>query len=182
VNPRSETDISVGRSSRLSSVVRTVQKWASRVRHSDYHPQQQSENDGVIQTETIAVTAVVPRGRDCDLLRQITALQEWNLSIAHDWPAGLRLILSRKGGVVLIDRRLIDPNWKDLLELLVLPRATFCVVLIAQQSDDAFWEEVIRLGGYDVLKTPLDEARATETIEYAWLFWKGCIAHMHRQQ
>lgn len=77
---------------------------------------------------------------------------------------------------------MIDPDWKDSLRTLLLPHATVCVVLIAQQIDDAFWEEVIHEGGYDVLKTPLDELRLTETIEYAWLFWKGCIAHIHRQQ
>lgn len=105
VNTRSEPAISVPRSGRLSSIVRAIHKWVSQMHvttNSSFgNPQLRSGGEEITGSETIYVTAVVPQGRDCGLLKRIAAQKRWDFSMAHDWAAGFRLIVSRKGGVVL---------------------------------------------------------------------------------
>ena len=86
----------------------------------------------------------------------------------------MRLLSLGKAGVVLIDQRLIEPDWQNSIRMLLLPKRALSVVLLSPTIDDKFWENVIRQGGYDVLKTPLDESRLIETVQFAWMFWRVC--------
>lgn len=124
--------------------------------------------------EAIIILAMTLPGRDTEKFWRIGSRRGWEVLMANDWEEGLQLLSLRKTGVILVDRRLIEPDWQDSLRMLLRPNRTLCVVLISPTADDSFWEDVIRQGGYDVLKTPLDEKRVIETTQFAWKFWRVC--------
>jgi FixJ family two-component response regulator len=70
----------------------------------------------------------------------------------------------------------LGPYWQDSLRILLQRLPTLCVVLISPAADDQFWEDTIRQGGYDVLTKPLNEAALIQTIQFACVFWKTCLA------
>jgi hypothetical protein len=75
--------------------------------------------------------------------------------------------------VVLLHRCLLEPDWREALR--ALPEHPSALV-ISPDTSNSFWEAVIRLGGYDVLTTPLCETEVVHAVQSAWNFWRRCYA------
>jgi DNA-binding NtrC family response regulator len=69
--------------------------------------------------------------------------------------------------VVLCERDLPDGSWKDILEI-VAPLDSLPVIVTSRLADDRLWAEVLNLGGYDVLRKPLDQDEVSRSISLAW--------------
>jgi DNA-binding NtrC family response regulator len=74
--------------------------------------------------------------------------------------------------VVLSECQLPDGNWKDVLSRLapILERPR--LIVFSRHADDRLWEEVVNLGGFDLLATPFREEELVFTIGWAWLDWE----------
>lgn len=73
--------------------------------------------------------------------------------------------------VVVCERDLPDGSWKDVLEMARSLPGTPPVIVTSRHADDYLWAEVLNLGGYDVLRKPLDKREATRSISLAWEHW-----------
>ena len=71
--------------------------------------------------------------------------------------------------VILCDRDLAASNWREALAKLVATAPGSHVILASRVNDDQLWQEVIRLGGYDVLTKPFQQERVMRSINYAGL-------------
>ncbi|MBL8233208.1 MAG: hypothetical protein JNL98_32215 [Bryobacterales bacterium] len=74
--------------------------------------------------------------------------------------------------MILTETSLEDGSWRDLLcALSRLPNAPE-IVVIDRKADDALWLDVLDAGGFDLLRTPLEErdlAHAFNLAEAHWL-------------
>jgi FixJ family two-component response regulator len=70
--------------------------------------------------------------------------------------------------VVLYDRDLPGVDWRQAVQQLASGEHRRGVILASSVVDDYLWEEVIHLGGYDVLSKPFREDEAIHAIEFAW--------------
>jgi DNA-binding response OmpR family regulator len=79
--------------------------------------------------------------------------------------------------VVLCEHALPDGNWKDMLDIARSHRFPPPVIVTSRLADDYLWAEVLNLGGYDVLATPLEPAEALRSISLAWQRWETHYKH-----
>ena len=134
------------------------------------------ENCRIGPNDTISLIALLSEGHDRHLLTQIARRHQWQLRFADDWSEGVELLREYKTGVAVIDHHLLGSTWNSSLQAFLGTPQSFCVLLTSADTTDEFWEEAIRVGIYDVLSTPLEEAATVETVRFAWMFWRSCVA------
>ena len=74
--------------------------------------------------------------------------------------------------VVLCEHALPDGTWKDILHLVASRNVPPPVIVTSLHANDYLWAEVLNLGGYDVLATPLERREAVRSIGLAWDHWE----------
>ena len=131
--------------------------------------------------ESLTIAALLPSGRDAVMLHRIAQKYGWQLFTAHSWDRAKEVIQQYKTGVVIVDQQLLHSDWQQSFRALFDTPQKFCVVLLSLDGSDAFWEEAIRQGAYEVLTTPVKKAVIRETVEFAWKFWKSCIARTPKE-
>jgi DNA-binding NtrC family response regulator len=72
--------------------------------------------------------------------------------------------------VVVCERDLPDGSWKDILQL-TAPLDSPPVIVTSRLADDHLWAEVLNLGGYDVLRKPLNKEEVSRSVSLAWEHW-----------
>ena len=83
----------------------------------------------------------------------------------RDVSAARRLIAC--AGIVVCDRYLGDGDWKDVLVATERLDPAPPVVVISRTADEEFWGEVLNMGGFDVLMTPLDPSELARVVAMA---------------
>lgn len=73
--------------------------------------------------------------------------------------------------VVVCERDLPDGSWRDILEITASLPGPPPVIVTSRLADDYFWAEVLNLGGYDVLRKPLDKGEVSRSVSLAWEHW-----------
>ena len=73
--------------------------------------------------------------------------------------------------IILLDRDWPGSEWRSTAETLSAAPHGPCVILVSSVADDNLWEELIRRGGYEILKKPLDAEKATRVIKLALSYW-----------
>jgi DNA-binding NtrC family response regulator len=121
----------------------------------------------------IPIVALIPGGRDRDLLENIAARDRLDIHFADTcdeaWNAANRL----KSPVVLCDRDVPGIEWPDAVRILASAVPHPCVILTSPVADEYLWKEIVARGGYDVLATPLRDADAARAIKLAVSYWKN---------
>lgn len=75
--------------------------------------------------------------------------------------------------IVLCDRTLRGTDWKDAIRALSSPGKRVYSILVSRVIDGNLWDEVIRLGGYEVVPTPLHEEAVLRSVRLALLDWRS---------
>jgi FixJ family two-component response regulator len=133
----------------------------------------QNEFQGQVELSArITVLADVSPGRDREALKRLAKFHRWQMLFANNQAEAAQVARRHCVPIVLFERKLLGPDWEDLLRAV---SKHSCVVLISPIADDNFWEKVIRQGGYDVLTTPLEDSDVVETVQFAYAFWKACF-------
>jgi len=70
---------------------------------------------------------------------------------------GMALLRDHHVPVVICDAGLRGGGWHALLEELADWPAPPALIVSSRLADEQLWAEVLNLGGYDVLRQPLDE-------------------------
>jgi FixJ family two-component response regulator len=73
--------------------------------------------------------------------------------------------------IIIWDRDLPSEDWRDVVHTLAALPQRPCVLLLSRVVDDYLWNEVVRVGGYDVLSKPLKEAEVVRVVRLAWSYW-----------
>src|SRR6266566_5833216 len=116
----------------------------------------------------IRVLAITTDDRDKRSLSAFSVRGRWDLVITGACEEALEIV--KKGGpaVILYDRDLPGPDWRDALRRLADATPACPVILTSPVNDGYLWGEVIRRGGYDVLAKPLQEDQTVRFVNLAW--------------
>lgn len=107
-----------------------------------------------------------------DQVRDFSARQNRLVARASSVRAVLRLLKRSQCAVILTETALEDGTWRDLLGALSPRPDAPEIVVIDRNADDALWLDVLDAGGFDLLRTPLEErdlAHAFSLAEANWL-------------
>jgi DNA-binding NtrC family response regulator len=105
----------------------------------------------------------------------------WRLREAPTYRDALTILCLDRMPVVICRCCLPDGNWKDVLsQIAVLPDAPRLIVT-SHEPDDRLWTDVITLGGYDVLATPLDPKEVIWAVGRAWQSWENECCRVYQR-
>lgn len=114
----------------------------------------------------LRILAVMTRDHDAEVLLRVAHNAQWHLEFARDYESALQLVKAEHYFAIFCDRNL-SPTWRAHIVQLALSSPDSSIILTSRDNDDQLWQEVIRLGGYDVLTTPFQEDRVRRSIQFA---------------
>ena len=112
----------------------------------------------------LSALAIVNSQTDKNQLERIFEKAGWNI-VFED---GIEAAAGQIYMVVLCDRDLPGVDWRQAVQQLARGQPRRGVILASSVVDDYLWEEVIQLGGYDVVSKPFREDEVIHAIEFAW--------------
>jgi DNA-binding NtrC family response regulator len=92
-----------------------------------------------------------------DLVEMVVEQAGGNLVRAHSYDMARTILASDPPRIVICERVLADGCWQDLLENESVKNGATLLIVTSKHADASLWAEVLNLGGYDVLRQPLDE-------------------------
>jgi DNA-binding NtrC family response regulator len=98
-----------------------------------------------LEEEDRQILARAAKRVDCDLIGAGTI------------QAAIRLVRGRVAPVIVCRRDLPDGDWRDLLNLAAIWKSPVKLIVVCRLADNRLWSEVLNLGGYDLLASPLDD-------------------------
>jgi DNA-binding NtrC family response regulator len=128
----------------------------------------------------MTVIGAVTGEQDRRLLAGLASRNGWEMSPASTFEEAWAAVVRTPAPVVLCDRDLPGPDWRDALRKLASAPGHASVILVSRVVDEYLWSEVIRNGGYDVLSKPLREDEAVRMVKLAWTYWNSALAHYRR--
>jgi len=151
----------------LETIRRFVNRWREGRSLGRSKPAQHSAT-----TEKISVLAITSDDRDRRSLSMFSLRGQWDLVFTDSCQEALDILKSRRVSVIVCDRDLPGPDWRDCLESLAAARPERPILLMSSIYDEYLWEEVVHRGGYDVLGKPLQEEQAARAVNLAWSYSK----------
>jgi DNA-binding NtrC family response regulator len=100
-------------------------------------------------------------------LRRILAPHGWEIREAAGWVQVYERLRSASYSAVICERDLMDGCWKDVLVELEDWHPSPPLIVTSRHADNHLWAEVLNLGGYDVLATPLEEPEVVHLLTQA---------------
>lgn len=126
---------------------------------------------GQIVTQAIAVVSTGQTALDRSTLFGIGAAQHWIVSNEDSFRRALRAVLETRAPVFICEAQTPDGDWKRMLRLLGSVSHHPELIVTSRTADERLWSEVLNLGGFDVLMTPLDDSEAVRVIAAAYRHW-----------
>ena len=114
---------------------------------------------------------VSERDGDREALRQCLGDTRWELVSARDCGEGLGVLRSLPVPVALCERELPGADWHDSVRSLLASTRPVCVILVSPVVDCYLWEEVIQIGGFDVISRPFIRSEVVRTVDFALAHW-----------
>jgi DNA-binding NtrC family response regulator len=105
-------------------------------------------------------------------LRTILDGTVWSVTESGDHSEALRRLKEKEVSIVLCDRNWGDTPWQQTMQDLIAARRGACVILLSNVADQYLWDEVVRLGGFDVLTRPFQREQVTSLLMFAYTHWK----------
>jgi DNA-binding NtrC family response regulator len=123
--------------------------------------------------------AVMGAGPGRDALQGVFRDAGWQLVVA-DSPSSAFASQQREPlPLVLYERELTERGWRQIVSLFSRQSPRPCVVLMSRSSDRNLWEELVRCGGFDLLRIPVDRDAVIRTVRAGWFIWQN--QHTQRQ-
>jgi DNA-binding response OmpR family regulator len=111
-----------------------------------------------------SVLAVGLSAEDCISIRLGVEAQDLQVFNARDCRESSAILAESTPRIIICERDLPDGSWRDILvqcETMACPPA---VIVVSRLADEYLWAEVLNLGGYDVIATPLDRREVARAI------------------
>jgi DNA-binding NtrC family response regulator len=123
--------------------------------------------------------AVMSDGPDRDALKAIFRDAGWKLAVAGDFASAIAGEERDHSPIILYERELGEKDWRPAVSIFSRLSPRPCVILLSRNSDKNLWDELVRCGGFDLLRTPLNGNAAVRTLKAAWAIWQN--QHTPRQ-
>lgn len=119
----------------------------------------------------LVIVALVLDERDREILASVAARNQWVLKFADTCGQAWSGLNRLKAPIILCDRRLPGVDWRDMVYMMASSSHRACAILLSNVADDYLWNEVNRVGGFDVLSAPLREDDLVRSVRMAWRYW-----------
>jgi DNA-binding response OmpR family regulator len=121
----------------------------------------------------ITIVSVLLDDQDRSLIAELCFENQWDVFFAKTCDEARQVSEQIKPHVILLDRDLVDGDWRNSLSACAASSAGACTMLISRVADDYLLNEVVSNGGYDVLPKPLREQDVLRAVKFAWSYWNS---------
>lgn len=116
------------------------------------------------------ILAVVPAGPDRRVLQALARDAGWALTLSET-PIFTLACQADVPPLIIYDRCLSPDHWRDIVRVLAQKSPRPYVILLSSNSDANLWDELQRVGGCDILRTPVNRDNLLWALKRAWLLW-----------
>jgi hypothetical protein len=116
--------------------------------------------------------AIMAKGPSRDALQAVFLDAGWRLTIV-DTSASAFDPRNERLPIIFYERELNQSGWRAAVSLLsrLCPRPY--VILLSSNRDKNLWDELVRNGGSDILRTPIDRDAVLRAVESGWSLWRN---------
>jgi DNA-binding NtrC family response regulator len=123
---------------------------------------------------TVATILLVQLSKDDSAaLRQILGNSSCDLREAADWREACAFLDGNCVHVIVCNCHPSSGEWRDFAKHIAGLPAPPVLLAASRLADESLWAEVLNLGGYDLLASPLDAGEARRAIYSAWHAWES---------
>ena len=119
------------------------------------------------------ILAMVPQGPNRLLLQTISRDAGWALTLSETAPGIAPGLQSDVPPIVIYDRELSPYDWREMMRVLAKKSPRPYVILLSPNADTNLWDELQRVGGSDILRTPINRDSVLRAVKRAWLLWRN---------
>jgi len=117
--------------------------------------------------------AVMEEGPSRDELQSVFHDAGWNLEIADDSASASARVESERFPIILYERDAKGTGWRQAVAYFSRLSPRPCVVLLSRTSDKNLWDELVRCGGFELLRLPVERDAVLRTINAGWSIWRS---------
>ena len=117
--------------------------------------------------------AIVREGPDRDTLETVFGELEWPLTLANSTMCAIALKQRSAYPVVLYERERTQCDWREAVSFLSRLSPRPYVILLSSSYDKNLWDEFVRRGGFDILRTPVDRNSLVLAVTSGWRLWRN---------
>ena len=119
----------------------------------------------------LRVLALVRPGPNRRLIEAVSFEAGWTLTVSDLPPAEGAKCAVVPAPIILFDRDLPPGNWRETIASLTRRSPRPYLILLSPNSDGNLWDELQRVGGSDILRTPIDRESTLQAVRRAWSLW-----------
>jgi DNA-binding NtrC family response regulator len=117
--------------------------------------------------------AVMGEGPGRESLQGVFREAGWMLSVAGNATSAIASQERDHFPIILYERELAERDWRRAVSIFSRLSPRPCVILLSRNSDKNLWDEVVRCGGFDLLRTPVDRDTVIRTLRAGWSIWQN---------
>jgi DNA-binding NtrC family response regulator len=154
----------------MAKVARQFQTVLSRLRRS---VRLRSMPDRAVGGAAPRALAVMGEGPGRDALQVVFRDAGWKLVVADTSASAMARQQKEPLPIILYDRELTGRGWRQAVSHFSRLSPRPCVLLLSRSSDKNLWDELVRCGGFDLLRTPVDRDAVIRTVSAGWSIWRS---------
>jgi DNA-binding NtrC family response regulator len=117
--------------------------------------------------------AVISEGPGRESLQEVFREAGWTLAVAGNSESAIAKQEKDHFPIILYERELAEREWRQTLSIFSRLSPRPCVILLSRNSDKNLWDELVRCGGFDLLRTPVDRDTVIRTLRAGWSIWRN---------
>lgn len=121
---------------------------------------------------TLQALAVMGEGPGRKALQVIFRDAGWQLAIADSAASAIARQQQEPLPIILYERELTEKDWRQAVSSFSRLSPCPCVVLLSRSYDQNLWDELVRCGGFEVLRTPVNRKAVIQTVSAGWSIWR----------
>jgi DNA-binding NarL/FixJ family response regulator len=119
-----------------------------------------------------AALAIMAEGPGRDALQIVFREAGWRLTIAETSAPALDR-RTEPPPIILYERELNPCHWRELVSRLSRLSPRPYVILLSSSFDTNLWDELVRHGGSEILRTPIDPDAVMRAVKSGWSLWRN---------
>jgi len=158
-------------SERLLQVAKVVDQFQGMVSGLRSSAQQRMRRRQMNRAGFPGALAIMLKGPGRDLLQAAFCDAGWGLTIADTFAVALDPV-SDRFPIILYERELSE-RWREAISLISSQPARPYLILLSSSSDRNLWDELVRCGGFEILRTPVDRLAVQRAVKSGWSLWRN---------